>query len=230
MTTLSVIIPTYQEVSTIGEQITRLFRSAETPQELELIIADGGSTDGTIPEAERQGVQVIRSTKRGRSVQMNTGAYFATGGIFYFLHADSRPPENFDTAVRKAVERGKEVGCFRMRFDRDHPLLRFFGWFTRFRHNLCRGGDQSLFITRGLFERIGGYDPSLTIMEDIDIVKRAKRASPFHVLPAEVITSARRYERNGIYRLQFLFTMIHILYWCGCSDEKILLFYLKHVR
>ncbi len=228
--TLSVIIPTYNEEATIGSTLDHLRKQAKRPDRSEVIVVDGGSEDKTREKAEERGARCVSVKKRGRAIQMNSGAYLARNGVLYFLHADSRPPLHFDEFILNAVNRGERVGCFRMRFDSDHPLLRISAWFTRLNLIFCRGGDQSLFMARELFTRIGGFDERFLIMEDIDIIQRARKHSPFHVIPREILTSARRYERNGFYRLQFIFSLIHLFYWMGCSGDFLYRFYLKRVR
>ena len=101
------------------------------------------------------------SSQKGRAKQMNKGAKKATGTILYFLHADSFPPQNFDSLIISEVQKGNLAGCFCMKFDHPHWWLRLAGWLTQFKSKACRGGDQSQFITRKLFNDIGGYDGKL---------------------------------------------------------------------
>ena len=109
---------------------------------------------------------------------MNAGAKIATGDIFYFLHADSFPPPNYDALIISEVKKGNPAGCFRMKFNSKHWWLRLAGWLTKFKSKACRGGDQSQFITPKLFEEIGGYDESFSIYEDyILITELYKRKS-----------------------------------------------------
>lgn len=227
---ISVIIPTYNEVDRICDIIYYLKANSNPENIKEIIVVDCCSEDKTFEMAEcHDGVTTILSKQKGRAIQMNIGAHESSGEILYFLHADSFPPKNFDKYILDKVEQGVESGCYRMRFDSKHHLLRFSGWCTRFNINLFRGGDQSLFITYRLFESLGGFDESLTIMEDCDMVARIRERSRFAILPHQLVTSARKYRRNGYYRLQFLFSMIHLMYRIGYSQQSLIQFYSKHI-
>lgn len=129
--------------------------------------------------------------------------------------------------IEKAVHAEKSAGCFRMHFDDPHWLMPLYGWCTRFPFQVCRGGDQSLFITKALF---GGFDASLAVMEDIEIIARVKKKTTFHILSEHVTTSARKYHHNGRVRLQLLFGTIHLRYALGVSQEKLGAFYKQNIH
>ena len=154
MSQLSIIIPTLNEEETIRPLLKHLRQTAGLPVP-EIIVADGGSRDRTVERARREGARILECETSGRALQLNRGAKAASGDILYFLHADSLPPEGFDRFIRRAVKDRADAGCFRLRFDSDHPLLRFYAWFTRFNLDSFRFGDQSLFVTRFCFERTG---------------------------------------------------------------------------
>jgi len=160
---------------------------------------------------------------------MNAGAQLAEGETLYFLHADTIPPETFIDDIRSAMAAGKKAGCFRMHFDDDHPLMSLFGWFTQFPLTLFRGGDQSLFVEKQLFLDLGGFDETLQVMEDIDIINRLERRTGFHILKTEVTTSARKYHRNGIIPLQLIFGTIHLMYALGFDQESIIRYYRENI-
>lgn len=218
---ISVIIPVLNEQDVIGETLRKVRAQSSTEGIEEIIVVDGGSRDHTTEIAERLGATVISSPVRSRAAQMNLGARKAKGELLYFLHADSIPPRHFDLRIRTCVQSGNKAGCFRLRFDRDHWLLNFYGWCTRFDIDLFRFGDQSLFITRELFEGIDGFRGDLVIMEDQDIVRRIKRREDFKILPGRVTTSSRRYMKNGILKLQLTFTLIIIGYYLGASQSSL---------
>jgi hypothetical protein len=107
--------------------------------------------------------------------------------------------------------------------------MSLFGWFTQFPLMICRGGDQSLFITRELFTTIRGFDETLLIMEDYDIISRIEKVIPFHILETEVTTSARKYNRNGLISLQLSFGTIHLMYALGFTQESIIRYYRENI-
>ena len=146
----------------------QLLDITEHSTEVEIIVSD--ASDDKTPSILSGFPVTLCTSSRGRSIQMNLGARYAKGEILYFLHADTTPPVTFIEDIRQAVGSAKEAGCFRMHFDDDHPLMNLFGWFTRLPLMICRGGDQSLFIKKSLFEKIGGFNESLLIMEDYDSV------------------------------------------------------------
>jgi len=228
---LSIIIPTYQEAGQIGRLIAYLHNHSPVEQ-VEIIVADGGSIDGTSQEAQQAGADIVLHTAPGRAVQMNAGARLATAPVLYFLHADSFPPEGFAESILQAVARGYQAGCFRMRFDSGKWLLKINQFFTRLPFLFCRGGDQSLFITRRLFDRLGGFREELRIMEDFDFIQRIRQHTHFHILPQYVTTSARKYEHNAWWRVQYAnFTIIRMWRKGASQDEMVSTYHrLLHYR
>ena len=227
---ISVIIPTYNEADQIGKTISRVLNSPNQTFLSEIIIADGGSTDDTIKIAERAGGKVVLSSKRGRASQMNAGAHIAKSDILYFLHADSVPPERFSHGILQAVSAGYCSGCYRLQFDHSHWFLKANCWFTRFDVNAVRFGDQSLFVTKEVFQICGGFDEKLIMMEDQEIIRRIRKHSRFKVMKDSVTTSARKYLVNGIYRMQGIFFVIWFLYYLGFSQERLLRLYRRLIR
>lgn len=226
---ISVIIPVVNEAENLRLLIPGLASLAHSPEELEVIVVDGGSSDPSVATASSLGAVVLSSPK-GRACQMNAGARVARGKMLYFLHADSLPPENFDKLILEAVEQGVDAGCFRLEFDSPSMFLSFFAWFSRFNLQVCRGGDQSLFITSELFNSLGGFDERYRVYEDNEFAGRIYRAARFRVLPQKVRTSARKYALNGRYKLQYHFARIHFLYFMGREPEALYAYYKKHIR
>lgn len=212
----------------LGAILSHIKSSITSSQVEEIICIDGGSTDRTVTLAKSYGATVI-SSARGRAKQMNFGAKYAKGGILYFLHADTLPPKSFDTIILNAVEEGNQSGCFRMKFDSRNPILRFFAWLTRINHTLCRGGDQSLFIQKDLFELTQGFDEDYFIYEDTEFIQRLYKQTEFKVLPEYVITSARKYRDKGWVRVQFHFGMIHLKNYLGAGPEELYRYYRKNI-
>lgn len=221
---VSIIIPVYNEEEKIGDLIQYLSKSAGS-NNIEILVIDGGSSDQTIDIAEEAGAKVLVSAQKGRSCQMNYGANKAEGEWLYFLHADTMPPKSFMADLKQVIKSDAGGGCFRLKFDLDHWALRWYAWFTKFEMTIFRFGDQSLFVERKLFEKIGGFDESLIVMEDQEIVRRIKKHTQFQVIPKYVTTSGRRYELIGVFKLQLIFTIIVLLYYLGVQQETIVNFY-----
>ncbi|NEV94466.1 glycosyltransferase family 2 protein [Psychroflexus sp. YR1-1] len=228
---LSIIIPVYNEAEVIEANLKQIQKRISAASWVdEILVVDGGSSDDTLIKAKAvEGIRVFVSPK-GRPKQMNFGAKRATGQILYFLHIDSFPPENFDEMIVNAFKNGHEAGCFQMKFRSSHPWLKFTGWLTQFKARSCRGGDQSLFVTRSLFENIGGYDENFLIYEDHEILKPIYKQTRFEVISEWISTSARRYEDKGILKLQLLFLGIYFKKWLGASSEELFRFYEKHIN
>jgi rSAM/selenodomain-associated transferase 2 len=224
---ISIIIPTFQEAEGIGALVAYLQKDTNVS---DIIVADGGSTDDTVLKARQAGARAIICPWKGRASQMNAGAGMAVNRILYFLHADSYPPVGFGQDIVGAVSQEYQSGCYRLSFDYPHWFLRVNCWFTRFNIDSVRFGDQSLFITRKLFQKIGGFREDLIVMEDQEIINRIKRYSRFKVFHRAVTTSARKYRQNGIYSLQAAFFIIWFLYKLGASQEKLLLTYRRLIR
>ncbi len=221
---ISIIIPVLNEEKNIGTLIDHLNNSSAGCL-TEIIVADGGSTDRTIEVARAKGAILMKCNRKGRGVQMNKGASVAKGEILYFLHADTTTPKNFKHLITQTYKKGYKAGCFRLRFDDNHWVLRIYTWFTRFETTLVRFGDQSLFVEKELFDRLGGFDESLIVMEDQEIVRRLKKQAQFKVLNEHVVTSSRKYRDNGVFRLQFIFVFIFMLYYAGVRQQTLVHLY-----
>lgn len=226
---VSIIIPTYNEAGQIAHTISKI-KAAAGNNEIEIIISDGGSNDETVSIAAACGINTVISNKRGRAAQMNKGASIANGNILYFLHADSIPPDSFTDYIFKTTEQGAISGCFRLAFDYDHWFLKANAWFTRFNVNAVRFGDQSLFVTKEVFEKCNGFREDLWMMEDQEIIHRIKKFGKFLVMNDVVTTSARKYLDNGIYRMQAIFFRIWFLYYMGYTQQYLLKLHKRLIR
>lgn len=226
---ISIIIPILNEEATIGKLLNHLFENSSKENIADLIVVDGGSTDHSESIIKKfQNVTFLISDK-GRAKQMNIGAKNAKGNILYFLHADSFPPKHFDQLIINEVENGNLAGCFKMKFDSNHWWLKLAGWLTHFRWRACRGGDQSQFITKKLFNTIGGFDERFVVYEDNDLINKLYAINQFVVIQQWLTTSARRYEHNGVWKLQYHFWMIYMKKWFGASADELYGYYKKHI-
>ncbi|OZV69306.1 TIGR04283 family arsenosugar biosynthesis glycosyltransferase [Winogradskyella aurantia] len=229
MNNISIIIPILNEEDFIGQLLSHLIKNSSKQNIADIIVVDGGSTDGSQNIVETfEKVTLIHSGK-GRAKQMNLGAKHASGSILYFLHADAFPPMDFDKLIIDKVEKGHKAGCFRMEFDSEHWWLRLASWLTQFNWRPCRGGDQSQFITKNLFEDIGGYDEDYIIYEDNILINELYKRQQFVVINQKIKTSARLYKKVGIWRLQYHFWAIYLKRWFGATAEELLAYYRKHI-
>lgn len=226
---ISAIIPTLNEAAHIEGLIRRLRDGAGSAQ-VEVIVADAGSSDATVTLAEQCGARVVACGVASRPVQMNLAAKMANGEVLYFVHADTLPPVDYAVQVLQAIGQGAGLGCFRFRFDRDRAALRFNAWCTRIPVMMCRGGDQSLFITHSLFERLQGFDESHVVMEDYDIIRRGRHLARFTILADEVLVSARKYDHNSYTRVNLANFTVFALYYFGVKPEKLKDLYKKLIK
>lgn len=218
---VSIIVPVLNEAENIARLVTQL-RTNGKDSLAELIVVDGGSTDETVQKAQEAGAIVFRSPHRGRAKQMNFATQFATGDILYFVHGDTLPPASYMDDLMQAVNAGFPIGCFRFRFESDHALLRINSFMTRFDFMWCRGGDQTLFVTRPLFDELGGYGEEDVIMEEYYFIKRAKKQRyPFKIIPKDVLVSARKYDVNGYMRVQIANFIAFNMFRFGFSQHRI---------
>jgi rSAM/selenodomain-associated transferase 2 len=226
---ISVIIPTYNEAEHIGRLVTRLLRLDPAGWIREILVVDGGSDDNTVQIAQRAGATVVTDVGKGRARQMNAGAERASSQSLLFIHADSIPPNNLVPEVHRMVDGGAEAGCFQLAFDWNHPTLTFYAWCTRFHALPFRFGDQGLWVTSNLFRQVGGFDESLIVMEDNKIVDALRRRTHFEISPAKMLTSARKYRQNGVFRLQVIFMLIFVGFYAGYSQENLLKLYNRFI-
>ena len=205
-TFLTVVIPALNEERYIGRTVT-----SATDQEVEVIVADGGSKDGTIHEAKSLGAKVIHAPP-GRAGQQNLGAAGATGENLLFLHADTLLPEGFAMQVFETLmSQATVLGAFRFKTDFSQPLMRLVEWITRLRSEYLRlpYGDQGLFMTKSTFEKIGGF-PEVPIGEDLLLVRLLTKQEKAQVVVVgnAVITSGRRWRKLGPLRTTWINQLI----------------------
>lgn len=227
---ISVIIPTYNESSHIKQTIQKLRQFDQAGLISQIIVADGGSTDDTATIAVREGAKVVDSPKKGRAAQMNYGASFVNEEIMYFLHADTIPVNSFTSYISTAINDGARSGCFMLSFDYDHWFLKANCWFTRFDVDAFRYGDQSLFVHTADFLDIEGFSENHIVFEDYDIIKKLKNKGSFAIIKKPVITSARKYIDNGIFKMQGIFFLMYFMYQLGFSQQQLIDTYKRLVK
>jgi rSAM/selenodomain-associated transferase 2 len=233
MNKISIIIPILNESKTIVLLLQYLIKNSSSTNISEIIVVDGGSKDESFKLVSDFNLLndkvILISSDRGRATQMNLGKQTATGTILYFLHADSFPPNGFDQLIINEVKKGNLAGCFKMKFNHHHWWLRLASWLTKFEWRACRGGDQSQYITKELFKEIGGFNEHYMIYEDNILINELYKRDQFKVIQKSIVTSARLYERKGIWTLQYHFFTIYLKRWMGASAEDIYNYYKKHI-
>jgi rSAM/selenodomain-associated transferase 2 len=219
MLQLSIIIPVLNEAGCIRDILRQLQTLRE--QGHEVILVDGGSGDETIALAQSM-VDRLLAAPAGRALQMNVGAQAASGGVFWFLHADTRLPDKAAHRIIEAVQHAGGWGRFDVRLSGDRFLLRLvermMNWRSRFTG--VATGDQGIFVTRELFERVGGF-ADLPLMEDIDLSSRLKRQQWPVCLRDTLITSSRRWEQQGVLRTIALMWYLRLAYFLGVPAARL---------
>jgi rSAM/selenodomain-associated transferase 2 len=217
---VSVIAPTFNEAENLAGMIAS-FRDRGPVREI--IIADGGSSDGTVAVAREAGVTVTQAP-RGRGAQLAAGAAAASGDWLLFLHADCRLEAGWGDAVRTfttAPDAKGHAGYFSLALDDDAPaarrLERLVAW--RCRVLALPYGDQGLLISRALYDAVGGYT-AIPLMEDVDIARRLGRAR-LKPISTTITASARRYRRDGYWRRALRNLACLSLYFLGVPPARI---------
>jgi rSAM/selenodomain-associated transferase 2 len=214
---ISIIIPTYNEEKNLSNLVPYL-QNCCVNKPIEIIIADGGSNDKTTTIAANYGVKIV-STIKGRSIQMNHGASIAKYPIYYFVHADTLPPNSFYEDILQAVDKGSSLGRYRTKFDGKKWILMFNAFFTRFDWPVCYGGDQTLFITKEIFYKVNGYNENLTIMEEYELVKEARKYATYKILNKAAIISSRKYDERSWLQVQIANYRVMKLYKQGINSN-----------
>jgi rSAM/selenodomain-associated transferase 2 len=217
---LSIIIPVLDEGEAIAAALDRLAELRSLG--VEVIVVDGGSRDATVQRARLRADAVIVAP-RGRAVQMNAGAEKAAGDVLLFLHADTRLPPAAEHVVLNALARsGRVWGHFDVEIEGTHPLLPMIAFCMNMRSRVTgiATGDQAIFVRRDAFQAAGGY-PQIALMEDIALSKRLKRTGAPLCLHERVVTSGRRWERNGIFSTMVLMWGLRLAYFFGADPGKL---------
>jgi rSAM/selenodomain-associated transferase 2 len=198
----------------------------------EVIVVDGGSTDGSREYLGQEANVIVVNAKKGRGAQLNAGAKVATGDVLLFLHCDCvLPPDGPQQITRALQADGIVGGCFLVRFAELHSIsLRLVAWGINVRTQLTRTatGDQAIFVRRSIFEAAGGF-AAWPLFEDVDLVGRIKQRGGFTVLPTAVTISARRWQTCGVWRTTLLMYALRAGYYAGISPFRLKLWF-KDIR
>jgi rSAM/selenodomain-associated transferase 2 len=217
---ISIIIPCVNEAGNLSFLLPYLkFHSRD--KNIEILVIDGHSEDGSALICAQEGILCINSPVRNRAYQMNLGVSHSSKAILYFVHADTIPPASFYEEIAEAIKNEYPMGCYRFKFNSPKWYLRINSYFTRFDRIWCRGGDQTLFIKRDLFEKLGRFDAEKQIMEEYYFMEKARLNYRFVIIPKDVLVSARKYEGNNYFRVQWANFIAFRMYRKGISSEEI---------
>jgi len=216
---LCIVVPVLDEAAQLAPRLQALQPLRE--RGACVVVVDGGSRDESLAIAQAH-ADLALVAPRGRASQMNAGAAACAAEVLLFLHADTVLPDAADTLVLSALQGRFAWGRFDVHVDSPRPLLRVVGammnWRTR-RTGIATG-DQALFVRHELFLRIGGF-PDLPLMEDIAISRLLKRHGPPACLKQQVSTSARRWERHGVWRTIWLMWRLRAAYFLGADPASL---------
>ncbi|MEB3339742.1 TIGR04283 family arsenosugar biosynthesis glycosyltransferase [Okeania sp.] len=226
MSSISIIIPVLNEVSTISQTIS----TAQTGKNVEIIVVDGGSNDGTPELVKSLDVKLISSLS-GRSIQMNLGANLATGNILLFLHGDTFLPLNFDELLREIIAKPNIIaGAFELGIRSRKRSLKIVEKMVNSRSHFCQMpyGDQGIFLSAKVFAEVGGF-PEIPIMEDFELIRNLKKKGRIEIVSKAVLTSDRRWQKLGILKTTLINQIVIIGYLLGVSPKRLAKLYRSHL-
>jgi rSAM/selenodomain-associated transferase 2 len=221
---ISIIIPTLNE----AESIATTMKSAQAATGIEIIVADGKSSDGTGEMAKELGARVLTITG-GRARQVNASAMAASSDVLLFLHGDTRLPDGYDQHVLNLLTMpGTAAGAFALGIDGTEIGLRIIEKLANFRSRFFQMpyGDQAIFLKASLFRSIGGL-PDIPIMEDFVFMRRVKKEGRVVIAPVAVTTSSRRWKELGILKTTLINQVVLLAYFLGSDHKRLARWYRK---
>lgn len=221
---ISIIIPVLNEAAVIASVVGQL----QTAENVEIIVVDGGSLDGTVEIVETLAVKAfsnlkLLTTPPGRAIQMNAGSQIATGDILLFLHADTQLPAGFDGWVRRVLSQPRTVaGAFELGITGSMLGLRWVEWGVKWRSHYFKMpyGDQAIFLNASTFWEVGGF-PQIPIMEDFELVRQLQQRGRIAIAPVNVMTSGRRWQKFGVLQTMLINQILIIAYLLGVSPTTL---------
>jgi rSAM/selenodomain-associated transferase 2 len=220
---ISIIVPVLNEAEALPGQLQRLCSLEDAD---EVLVIDGGSTDGTQEIVRAGGNAQLIEAPRGRGSQIQAGAEAASGDVLLIVHADARLPQNAPTLIREAVADGARWGWFDIRYEGSHPWLWLVPRYLN-AHAWLLGeptGENAMWATRVAWNEAGGC-PRIPLMEDLELARRLRRVDRGRHLPGPVICSARRYEAWTPVGMSLRCMLLWALFHLGASPETLQRFY-----
>ena len=216
---VSIIIPTLNEEENIENLLNNL---KSLKGDFEVIFSDGGSLDKTAEIIKNFGNYKIIKSERGRAKQLNNGAKESNNDILLFLHADSIVEEDVLIKIENFIKNGNKAGCLKIKFDSKKIIMRLFAILSnlRVKYRNIAFGDQAIFMEKKLFEYIGMFD-DIPIMEDYKLSIKLKNVFPIKYIDSYIISSSRRFEKNGILKTALLMQKLQYMFRIGVSIDKI---------
>lgn len=215
---VSIIIPTLNEEYNVRNNFPHWLQYLNGLP-VQLILVDGGSTDNTVSEAESLGFECIRLGQRGRALQMNTGATLAQYSYLFFMHADVQLPPSFWLELKSFTAKNIDFGLFPYQFQPTTYLLNINAAQTYKKGFFTGGGDQGLWIRKEVFEKEGGFDESLPIMEDFDFFWRLKKRYKYDIAESPLKVSSRKYAKNAYLKVQLVNLYVFLAFRAGVSPD-----------
>jgi rSAM/selenodomain-associated transferase 2 len=214
---ISVIVPVKGEGLEVADAFSRFCR----PPDVELVVADGGGGQALREILLAAGARVLCGNG-SRGSRLARAAAEAGGDILFFLHADSRPPDDVLTIIRRAVDAGAHGGAFSLAYEDSEPAMRWIAWWANLRSRLARlpFGDQGIFCRRDAYLRSGGFR-DLPVCDDLDLVLRLRKVGCFVIRPEKTITSPRRYRESGALRQMLRNWKVMAGYFAGVRPETL---------
>ena len=216
---VSIIIPTLNEENNIKRLLNNL---KQLKGDFEVIFSDGGSLDKTVEIIKNFRDYKIIKSERGRAKQLNNGAKESNNDILLFLHADSIIEEDVLIKIENFIKNGNKAGCLKIKFDSKKIIMRLFAILSnlRVKYRNIAFGDQAIFIEKKLFEDIGMFN-DIPIMEDYKLSIKLKNVFPIKYIDSYIISSSRRFEKNGILKTALLMQKLQYMFRRGVSIDKI---------
>ena len=224
---LSVIVPLYNEGEQVNDLLDHLRELTGLSEAVLVDASDQAASNTVMDELQRRVdndplVTLVRCLRPGRGAQMNIGAAHSSGAVLLFLHCDTRLPAHAAEHISRCIAHGRAWGWFDVRLDTRAPTYRLLERMINLRARVARiaTGDQALFVTRRVFAQQRGF-AEIPLMEDVELSRRLKRVGAPAVMAQPVLTSARRWQKNGVWRTIFLMWKLRLLYWVGVNPERL---------